>query len=120
MGKDLSLYKELLSSSDHSRFHLWPLTGQLDRFWLQKAILALDEGYTVDQVIDSTLAAGGVWSGHESGMWAERRIAFEALEDLQNSDLRVSRLARLGAQIMAEYEKQALERERYEAVHVVS
>ena len=120
VGKDLSLYKELLSSSDHSRFHLWPLTGQLDRFWLQKAILALDEGYTVDQVIDSTLAAGGVWSGHESGMWAERRIAFEALEDLQNSDLRVSRLARLGAQIMAEYEKQALERERYEAVHVVS
>ena len=120
VGKDLSLYKELLGSSDQSSFHLWPLTGQLDRFWLQKAILALGEGYSVDQVIDSTLAAGGVWSGHESGMWAERRIAFEALEDLQDSDLRVSRLAHRGAEIMGEYEKQALERERYEAVHVVS
>ena len=120
VGKDMPLYEELLSSSEHSSFHLTPLAGQVDRFWLQKAILALDEGYTVDQVVDSTLAAGGVWSGHESGMWAERRIAFEALGAMQDSDLRVSRLARRGAEMMAEYESQALERERYKAVHVVS
>ena len=80
----------------------------------------MDAGYSVDKIVDSLLDAVWVWQGDISKMWAERRIAFEALEDLQNSDLRVSRLARRGAEIMAEYEKQALERERYEAVHVVS
>ncbi len=120
VGKEMDLYRELLDSRVLARFHLAPLAGQPDRFWLQKAILALNAGYSADQIIDSTLTEVRVWQGDESKMWAERRIAFEALGAIQDSDLRVSRLARRGAEIMGEYETQALERDRYESVHVVS
>ena len=120
VGNDLSLYKELLGSSDHSRFHLWPLTGQPNRFWLQKAMLALDAGHLADPIIDAAFAGGLGWRGDESKMWAERRVAFEALVDEAHANPRAMRLARRGAEIMGEYESQAMERERYEAIHVVS
>jgi hypothetical protein len=119
VGEDLNLYRELLDSPQLTEYHLAPLATMLDQPWAMKAILALNAGYSVNAVIEATILNGGLWSGSESEMWAGWRRRFEALNENEETDSRISDLARQGAKLTSEREEQAQNRDRYRAVHGV-
>ncbi len=119
VGQDLELYQELLDSTVLAKYHLAPLMGKPDRLWWMKALLALDAGKSVEDVVraaDSTEEQG--WIGSESSMWAEWRIAFQAPQDLEEADNRIQELASRGIEIMRKREEEASKYERERAVHV--
>ena len=119
VGEDLNLYRELLDSPQLTEYHLAPLATMLDQPWAMKAILALNAGYSVNAVIEATILNGGLWSGSGSEMWAGWRRRFEALNENEETDSRISDLARQGAKLTNEREEQAQKRDRYRAVHGV-
>ena len=116
VGDDDEIYRRLLDAEDLSSFHLAPLEGRPDKGgWRVKAIKALDKGIETDKVARATLGTSHGWSGLESEMWAKWRRSFEALVD--DGDRRISRIGQQGAEIAEMWERTALKRERYEAVH---
>ena len=115
VGNSLNLYRELLASTGLANLHLTPLAGKPNNEWAEKAVLALDAGYTVDQIVEATQSLGWVWAGNDSDMWAEWRHAFETL--LNNEiDPRIVSIGQRGAQIMLKREQEAKKREQQEAV----
>ena len=119
VGEDLNLYRKLIDSLQLKKYHLAPLAGMPDQPWAMKAILAMNAGYSVNDVIEATILAGGLWTGSESEMWAGWRRRFEALNEHEEADSRIFDLARRGAKAMREREEQAQKRDRYRAVHGV-
>lgn len=117
VGEDLDLYRELLESADHVKYHLSPLVGQPDQTWAAKAVLAVNAGHTVDVVVMAADIVQKVRWGAESGIWADSRQAFQELLDANESDHVMIRIARRGVEIMGQREEAALTRERGEAVH---
>ena len=119
VGDDLNLYRKLTDSLQLKKYHLAPLAGIPDQPWAMKAKLAMDAGYGVNDIIEATILAGGLWTGSESEMWAGWRRRFEALDEIEETDARIFELARRGAKAMSEREEQAQNRDRYRAVHGV-
>ncbi len=117
VGDDLNLYRTLLESDKHSRYHLSPLVGKPDRTWGTKAALAVCAGYSVDDVVASAFNAPWSWSGEQSDMWEDWRLAFEGLGEVDGADTIISQIAIRGAEMMEKEKQAALIRERDEAVH---
>ena len=116
VGDDDGIYGKLLGLKGLEPFHLAPLTGKPDgEAWRAKALLALDEGKSSDEIPEAMLGTSHGWSGSESEMWAGWRRSFEAL--LGDADHRIARIGERGAEIVKEKELRALVRERYQAVH---
>ena len=118
ISQDLDLYQELLDSKDRSDYHLSPLMGKPDRLWWMKAVLALNAGHSIKEIVRAADASEAqAWMGNESGMWAEWRGAFQAPQDLGEADSRILEIARRGTELMDKREQEALKGERYRAVH---
>ena len=116
VGDDDEIFGELLGLEELAPLHLAPLTGKPDgKGWRAKALLALDEGKSSDEIAEATLGTSHGWSGSESEMWAGWRRSFEAL--LDDGDRRVARIGQRGAEIVKKEESRALAGERYRAVH---
>lgn len=105
IGNSMDLYRELLASTKLADLHLVPLAGKPDQEWTEKAVSALDTGYTVDQIVEATQSLGWVWMGEDSDMWAEWRRAFEALFD--DIDPRIVSIGKRGTEIMLKREQEA-------------
>ena len=116
VGDDPDLYRTLLESVNHARYHLSPLVGMPDRVWAAKAAAAVNAGYSVEEVVTAVLASPRSWMGDASQMWEEWRLAFEGLSDVDGEGSIVSQIAIRGAEIMEDEKKAALIRERDEAV----
>ena len=118
IGQDLDLYQELLDSKDRSDYHLSPLMGKPDGLWWMKAVLALNAGHSIKEIVRAAYASEAqAWMGNESDMWAEWRKAFQAPQDLGEADSRILEIARRGTEIMSKREEEALKEERDRAVH---
>ena len=115
VGDFPKLYQELLDSKDLVNLHLAPLAGKPTQGWETKAILALDFGYSVDQIVDATQNTSHSWHGSESAMWAEWRCAFERLFD--DFDPRIVRIGEQGSEMMLDREEKAKERERHRTIY---
>ena len=116
VADDLDLYGDLLGIERLAPFHLSPLAGKPEgAAWRAKASLVLGEGFTIEQIVQATLGRSQSWSGPQSEMWAGWRRSFAVLADDGQHD--ISNIGRRGVEITSSYERQALERERYEAVH---
>jgi hypothetical protein len=50
------LYRKLLGSSTKRKLHLAPLEGLLSPSWVELAVLALEKGYSVDEIASATYA----------------------------------------------------------------
>lgn len=114
VGDDVDLYRGLLENSDLVEYHLAPLADKPCGAWRKKALVALDRGYSVDDVTGATLGRSGVWSGPPSAMWADWRQAFETL--LDDADPRIKKIGRRGADMAGEWERRELESERRQAI----
>ena len=116
VGDDREIYRMVLDTDDLAPFHLAPLAGKPDdKAWRAKALLALKKNKTAEDIAQATLGWSHGWSGLESAMWAAWRRSFEAL--LKDRDRHIASIGQRGTDIAARYERQALERERHEAVH---
>ena len=115
VGSSAEVYDHLLRSEDLKHYHLSPLMGKPGPDWRSIAILALDHGYSCDDVVDANLGGGWTYDGDESEMWAALRLRYEQFED--DDDFRMVEIGQIGAQAVAKLETRAKEREREEAVY---
>ncbi len=115
VGDYSRLYQELLNSKDLASLHLAPLVGKPTQGWETKAVLALDYGYSVDEIVDATQNTTNSGTGSESATWAEWRSAFERLRD--DTDPRVVRIGEQGSQMILDRERKVKERKRHEEIY---
>jgi hypothetical protein len=116
VGDDLDLYRSLLADSRLRRYHLVPLEGRTEGAWIDKALLALNAGFTPDDV-----ASAGLWGHHggSNGMlpagWAERAKRFESLE--AHADERIRQIGQAGRRDAQEQLETTRQREQHKAIH---
>ena len=116
VADDVDLYRDLLKNESLARLHLSPLTGRPEgETWRVKALVALAMGFAIEDIVQAALGRSHSWSGRESDMWVEWRLAFEALLGDAHHD--IASIGRRGVEIIRKDEQRALERERYEAIH---
>jgi hypothetical protein len=117
IGENLVLYRELLNDERLKYLHLVPLSGYPEETWVEKAKLALDASYSIEEVADAVYGYPMIvsWSGKESAMWAEWVERFGQL--CSHEDERIRRVGEAGrAKAEASWDR-ALERERNEAIY---
>ena len=112
---DIHLYRRLLDAKELAALHLAPLTATPSAAWRSRARLALDHGYSVDDVVSASIRRTRFTAGSPSRMWAAERLAFEAL--LEDPDWRIGCVGKSGAERAAEREQHAARIERLDAVH---
>jgi hypothetical protein len=115
VNSNLELYKFLLSGKQRKYLHLAPLKGHPDSDWIKKAKLALDVGYSAEDIARATRGYSWSWEGRESNMWAEWIDSFTVL--LSNSDGRIRRVGEIGHQSAKLKMEAALEEEHNEDVY---
>jgi hypothetical protein len=116
VGDDTVLYRRFLGRPEMRRHHLTPLIGSPTApGWIDKALVALEFGYTP---MDVALAARGChWGGWGpmSRMWQRWINEFAPL--LGHSDSRVQAIGKAGTEWSTAARDEAVRREKYEAVH---
>ncbi len=115
VGDDIDLYRRLLDAKELAALHLAPLATTPSEAWRSRAKLALDHGYSVDDVVAASIRRTRFTAGSPSRMWAAERLAFETLVD--DPDWRIVRVGKSGAESAAEQEQHAARIERLDAVH---
>ena len=86
VGNSPLVYRALLQNDDLKGLHLTPLEGQLDKEemgldqdWMARVEMALDSGYTSEQIAKAVIPIAYTWSGTESQMWESWIAAFKAI-----------------------------------------
>ena len=79
VGDDLDLYGAFLQDDEKSPVHLWPLVGGPAGLWVERAKLALEAGFSVEEVARAAYAGGQEWSGSEFAMWSVWEQQFATL-----------------------------------------
>ena len=118
VGSSVEVYRQLLKSKKLKHYHLSPLLDVTWDDWRSFAILALDHGYSCEDVVGANLGRGRSWEGDESEMWAELRRSYEQFED--DDDSRMVEIGHIGSRMVAKLEERAKKLEREEAVYGIS
>ena len=114
VGKDVEVYQFLIGINELSCYHLSPLEGPPEEDWYEKALVALDAGYSPDEIARATLPSGWSWTGRISNMWSDWNRMFVKLQE--HPDARISRIGIIGAQITGEWRDRSIEEERIEDI----
>ena len=128
IGDDLAIYRDYLREPRPNRQHLAPLRGNsregrgrldtvpdLSGDWAEKAKLALDAGYTPEEVVHAAFGRHMSWWGNASQMWEAWVVQFESL--LSRPEHRIRRVGEIGRTWAAERRDWELRGERDEAVY---
>ncbi len=115
-----ALYLTLLSNEKLRWIHLAPLLGTPEGGWLEKALMAVEAGYSPDDIARAVYSPiGGTMSwGNESAMWLEWMEHFERLCAHEDEHLR--RIGEAGKAQVSHLLEDARRRERHEAVYGLS
>lgn len=100
VGHDLELYRLLIGRSELRPVHLHPLGEKPFPEWIPLATIALDAGYSAQEVFEACLGFVWSWSGSEAEAWLQWEEAFAELED--DDDRRVREVGRIGRRHVAE------------------
>lgn len=109
---ELEIYHVLLQKQQLKQFHLAPLVGKPTGVWIDKALLALDAGYSPSDVAGAVYGSFQSWSGSESLYWAQWAESFEPL--LTHDDPRIQTIGQIGRDRALATRDRALEREHLE------
>ncbi len=109
------IYAILLHNQKLKRFHLAPLEGKPTGVWIDKALLALDSGYSTSNVSQAVYGGHWFWSGSESIFWAQWAESFEPL--LTHDDPRIRTVGQIGKDSALAQRGRALARERLEDIY---
>lgn len=115
VGEDLELYRYLLGNNHLKHLHLEPLVGYPEGIWIEKAKVALEAGYSPEDVVAATFGSSWGWSGEESDMWAGWVQRFERL--CSHDDPRIKRVGKAGSDRAQADQERALSEERKEAIY---
>lgn len=118
IGDNLELYHQLLQDQHLKHFHLTPLAGNPEGPWLQKARLALDAGYSPDDIAYATVWAsseGVAFEGSETAVWSEWVERFDRL--CQDDDDGIRAIGEAGKAQTSARRDRALQQERQEAIY---
>lgn len=117
IGEDLELYGELLKQERLQSVHLAPLEGRPEGVWLNKALIALNAGYSPKEITRATYGFFGSLEGVEllSLYWQEWAESFAMLET--HEDRRIQQVGEMGRREAEAYLNKALEEEKHEAIY---
>jgi len=125
VADSLAVYQQLIRDPKKINYHLAPLCGFKGEAigeesweeiaWIDKALLALQMGYTPEKIVEATFGYSWSWEGNESDMWHRWLKRFESLSAHDNPDL--SRVGKEGERIALARMKRALETEQQEAIY---
>jgi hypothetical protein len=115
VADDLKLYGEFLRGTHLTEVHVWPLVDTPTGVWPEKAMLALDAGFSAEQVAGAAFLSITGWSGNESDMW-ERWVGWFS-ELLSHGNEGVRLVAQHGVAHAQEEKSKALGEERDEDVY---
>ena len=91
IGDNVELYKELLENKSMEHLHLDPLYGKPNDVWVQKALTAMDFGYSAKEVAHATKWGNmrfDWFSGNELDMWDGWIKIFEPYLQHDNEQIR--------------------------------
>jgi hypothetical protein len=109
------VYRILLQNQRLKRLHLAPLAGNPTGVWIDKALLALDAGYSASDVAQAVFGSCQSWSGSESMYWAQWAESFEPL--LTHNDPGIRSVGQIGKDRALAQKDRALARERLEDIY---
>lgn len=113
IGNDIDLYRQVLAEERLKRLHLAPLITRPDESgWVEKAKVALECGYGIDEVAQAVFQGVQGWCGEESDMWKSWEKAFDAIAS--DPDERIRQVAESGSAYVNACYESALQRERLE------
>ena len=112
---ELEIYHVLLQKQQLKQFHLAPLVGEPTGVWIDKALLALDAGYSPSDVAQAVYGSFQSWSGSESTYWAQWAESFEPL--LTHDDPRIRTVGQIGRDRAVAQRGRALAREHLEDIY---
>jgi hypothetical protein len=115
VGDDPDIFRTLLQTQGLRDYHLTPLHGQPNDKWVTKARVAVEAGYSPEQLVGAAFGYSSGWSGSESAMWGEWVERFDWLQ--QQSDEAMRATGKLGSELATAKKENALIRERAAAVH---
>ncbi len=91
---DVEVYQRLLADASAKRLHLMPLKGRPSEEWAKMAELALNAGYSAENIMNAAEGHSFAHSGPASVYWEGWRQEWEGI--LKSVDPRVQQIARLG------------------------
>lgn len=94
IGNDEVLYRKFLTDQSRKHLHLEPVTGSPDETWAKLAIVALDAGYSVQEVAYRAQSRGGFAWGSTSSKYEKQADEWSTL--LMHHDPRIRQAAELG------------------------
>lgn len=118
VGENLDLYHRLLCNEHLKLLHLAPLTGHPEGIWIEKAKLALDAGYSSQEVAQAVYGPIGIsveWTASESEMWSGWAAQFDKL--CSHEDECIREVGEAGKAYAAANQERALDQERLEAIY---
>jgi hypothetical protein len=116
--KSPEIYQSLLGTAWLQRYHLTPLSGDIDSAWVQLVTLATHAGYSVHDIANATMEEyNSVLSNmdKEADKWLEWVNRFEKVSS--DVDANVRTIAKVGIELARKRLKSAQDRLRYEAVY---
>lgn len=113
IARKVPLFQSLLAKRELRPYALKALEGLPDEAWADLVELALEEGFSPEEVAENTFPTIYSYSGHGVETWQDWVRAFEGLEDHLSRDVRA--VAALGrAKAEARLEPARAEERRYE------
>lgn len=114
VGDDLELYGEFLND-ELTEVHVWPLVSTPTGSWPDKAVLALNAGFSAADVAGAAFLSITGWSGNESDMWEKWIGWFSKL--LSHGNEGIHSVAEHGVAHARKKKRQALGEEQDEAIY---
>ena len=114
VSEDLDAARALFDRRGLRRLHRRGLVGEPSASWIERALVAIDHGWSAEKVVASSLPSHGVWWGEDSTHWQKRVDAFEGLREYaaDTDDPRVEGIIDAGVNHFGRLRDSALPEER--------
>lgn len=112
---DLEVCEEILNTSRFGKCRLTFLNGHPKGRWVDKALLAVNAGYSAKDIVGATVDYDSSWTGEVSNMWERWLADFEPL--LAHEDSRIRAIAELATTKLKTLQSDARKEERRAAVY---
>ena len=117
VSSNLSTARALFDRSELERFHGAALRGDLGQAWMDRALLALDYGWSPERIVFQPSMGGVTFSGEASDHWQQRIDAFNALQTKgSHREADRERIVAAGIELYEARRDEDLRRERQERV----
>jgi hypothetical protein len=118
VGDEEHLVAVLFGRTELQRYQRTALIGQPTASWLKRACLALDHGWSAEEVVSACTGHGWTISGSEAAHWDRWVKDFEKLG--RSGGRQAKLLSQAGVQRYSRLRDGAAERERHEAIYGLS